>query len=98
MMHPSIPRKRRPAGDDFLFRPHDLGLLLEIINEDGTSDAVLIPGTFIDGLWHNGSPVLDPERTIEPDPDPAFYAAHGCNPPVELKDTPYAEQFGKDIT
>ncbi|MEP5758064.1 MAG: hypothetical protein ABJ327_01895 [Litoreibacter sp.] len=93
-----VPRKHRPAGDDFLFRPHDLGLLLEIINEDGTSDAVLVAGTFLDVPFHNGSPVLDPERTIEPNPEPEFYAALGCNAPVELKDTPYANQFGSDIT
>ncbi len=98
MNQPSIPRKHRPKGDDFLFRPYDLGLLLEIINENGEADPVLIPGTFLDVPFHNGSPVLDPERTIEPNPDPAFYTAHGCNPPVDLKDSPYAEQFGSDIT
>lgn len=83
-----IPIKHSPFIDCFLFQPHDLGTLFEVINEDQTVTPVLVPGTFIHGLWHSGSPVLDPARTIEPDPDPAYYAAHGCSPPIELKDTP----------
>jgi hypothetical protein len=90
-----VPIKHRPSGDHFLFRPYDLGLLLEIVQPDGTTQAVLIPGTFIDGLWHNGSPVLDPERTIQPIEDKDFYAQHGCNPPVELDDTPFAEDHAR---
>jgi len=98
MTMPPVSKKLSPHIDDFLFRPFDLGLVIEVIKEDGTSSPVLIEGTFIDGLWHKDEggtmhPVLDPNRNIEPNPDPDFYAAHGCGVPVELKDTPYAEEF-----
>ena len=95
-MTSAVPPKHSPFSDSFLFTPFDLGTLFEVINEDQSIIPVLIPGTFIDGLWHNGSPVLDPDRTFEPNPDPAFYAAHGCNPPVELHETPFFEDYAND--
>ncbi|MEP3637286.1 MAG: hypothetical protein ABJN14_08510 [Paracoccaceae bacterium] len=95
MIHSPVPKKHSPFVNSYLFRPYDLGQLFEVIEEDGSSTPVLIPGTFIDGLWHDGSPVLDPDRTFEPIEDPEFYCRQGCNPPVEVADTPFAEEFGQ---
>ncbi|MEM6941193.1 MAG: hypothetical protein AAF943_17210 [Pseudomonadota bacterium] len=78
------------CGNMFQFRQFDLGVLQTVIDDDGTHRVTMIAGTFLPGLWWKGSPVLDPDRTFEPIQDPQFYKDRGCNPPVELADTPFA--------
>ena len=65
------------AGNMFLFQNFDLGVLVTVIDEDGTHRATMVPGCFIPGLWWNRSPVLDPDRSFEPISDPQFYAGRG---------------------